>query len=52
MTWKQVPAGKLRKPISKPDDVTKALQKVKATVSLEEIQKYEAWTDRFGSLGS
>jgi SpoVK/Ycf46/Vps4 family AAA+-type ATPase len=52
MTWKEVPAGKLHKPLPRPDDITEALHKIKPTVSKEDIQKYKSWTDRFGSLGS
>jgi hypothetical protein len=42
----------LQRPIPRPEDILGALDKIKATVSVEDAARFREWTDRFGSNGS
>jgi vacuolar protein-sorting-associated protein 4 len=52
MTFIDVPRGKLKAPIVQREDVFAVLRDVKASVSQEEIKKYDEWTKQFGSEGA
>jgi Vps4 C terminal oligomerisation domain len=52
MTWQGVPPGMLQRPIPKPEDILDALGKIKSTVSDEDAERFQGWTERFGSSGS
>jgi SpoVK/Ycf46/Vps4 family AAA+-type ATPase len=52
MTWEDVPPGMLQKPVPEVDDVFDALKKIKPTVTKEDVRKYRAWTEKYGSHGS
>ena len=52
MTFVDVPRGKLKAPNVEREDVFSALQKVKPSVSQEEIKKCTEWTEMFGSEGA
>lgn len=51
MNWRQVPASKLLESEVEVEDFFQVLQKVKSTVSADEIKKYLDWTEQFGMEG-
>ncbi len=52
MTFIDVPRGKLKAPAVQREDVITVLRDIKASVSQEEIKKYDEWTKQFGSEGA
>lgn len=54
MTWEGVPMNRLREPAVTEEDFVSVLRdrKVKASVGVGELQRYEDWTKQFGVEGS
>jgi vacuolar protein-sorting-associated protein 4 len=52
MSWRKVPASKLLEPKVEVHDFYKVLERIKPTVSEEEIKKCSDWTDQFGTEGA
>jgi vacuolar protein-sorting-associated protein 4 len=52
MTWKKVPANKLREPPLTPEDLFVVMESVKPSVAHEELARYQEWTHQFGLEGA
>jgi vacuolar protein-sorting-associated protein 4 len=52
MTWREVPAAKLREPQILAEDFFRVLEKVKPSVSELEINKCAEWTLQYGQEGA
>jgi vacuolar protein-sorting-associated protein 4 len=53
MTWEEVPKNRLLEPPVTAEDFARVLRerKVKASVGVSELQRYEDWTEQFGVEG-
>jgi len=52
MTWREVHPKKLLEPVLEIEDFYNVLGKVKPSVSGEETQRYQKWTEQYGSEGA
>jgi vacuolar protein-sorting-associated protein 4 len=52
MTWKKVPAHKLREPPLTAEDLFVVMESVKPSVAREELTRYQEWTKQFGLEGA
>jgi vacuolar protein-sorting-associated protein 4 len=52
MTWKKVPANKLREPPLTAEDLFVVMDSVKPSVAREELARYQEWTQQFGLEGA
>jgi vacuolar protein-sorting-associated protein 4 len=52
MSWHDVPAHKLMEPPLLASDFFNVLQKIKPSVSEEDIQRSKEWTEEYGSEGA
>ena len=50
MSWRNVPKNQLKEPKCEAEDVYNALSRVKPSVSQEDIDKANEWTEMFGKI--